>query len=86
MVPLIRAKRVLRNTAACLPLNTKLVPSAVRGGPAQWWLVSRIPVVRGTDIRDAHASQGDMGRWETNFVLTQDAAKRFQRYTEANIG
>ena len=27
-----------------------------------------------------------MGRWETNFVLTQDAAKRFERYTEANIG
>jgi preprotein translocase subunit SecD len=42
--------------------------------------------VRGTDIRDAHATQGDVGRWETNFVLTQDAAKRFQRYTESNIG
>jgi preprotein translocase subunit SecD len=27
-----------------------------------------------------------MGRWETNFVLTQDAAKRFERFTEANIG
>ena len=27
-----------------------------------------------------------MSRWETNFVLTQDAAKRFERYTEANIG
>ena len=27
-----------------------------------------------------------MGRWETNFVLSQDAAKRFERFTEANIG
>src|SRR5207237_7450435 len=36
--------------------------------------------------RNAHASQGEMGRWETNFVLNQDAARRFQRYTEANIG
>ena len=27
-----------------------------------------------------------MNRWETNFVLTQEAAKRFERYTEANIG
>ena len=68
-----------------LPLNTKLVPSSAHGGPQAWWLVSRIPVVRGTDIRSAHASQGEMGRWETNFVLNQDAAKRFQRYTEANI-
>lgn len=68
-----------------LPLNTKLVPSLTHGGPQEWWLVSRIPVVRGTDIRSAHASQGEMGRWETDFVLNQDAAKRFQRYTEANI-
>jgi preprotein translocase subunit SecD len=70
-----------------LPLNTKLAPSVARGGqPPVWYLVSRTPVVRGTDIRDAHATQGDVGRWETNFVLTQEAAKRFQRYTEANIG
>jgi protein-export membrane protein SecD len=69
-----------------MPLNTKLVPSPTRGGQQTWYLVSRSPVVRGTDIRDAHAVQGDVGRWETNFVLTQDAAKRFERYTEANIG
>lgn len=68
-----------------LPLNTKLVSSVSHGGPQEWYLVSRIPVVRGTDIRSAHASQGDMGRWETDFVLNQDAAKRFERYTEANI-
>ena len=70
-----------------LPLNTKLVPSLARGGqPPAWYLVSRSPIIRGTDIRDAHASQGEMGRWETNFVLTQESAKRFQRYTESNIG
>ena len=70
-----------------LPLNTKLVPSVPRAGQqAGWYLVSRSPIVRGTDIRDAHASQGQNGRWETNFVLNQDSAKRFLRYTEANIG
>jgi preprotein translocase subunit SecD len=52
-----------------------------------WYLVSRSPIVRGTDIRTATASQDQsQGRWETNFVLTQEAAKRFERYTEANIG
>jgi preprotein translocase subunit SecD len=69
-----------------LPLNTKLVPTTLRGGMQSWYLVSRSPVVRGTDIRDAHASQGELNRWETNFVLTQEAAKRFERYTESNIG
>jgi protein-export membrane protein SecD len=69
-----------------LPLNTKLVPTATRGGQQEWYLVSRSAVVYGTDIRDASAAQGDLNRWETNFVLTQDAAKRFERYTEANVG
>ena len=48
--------------------------------------MSRIPVVRGTDIRDASAAAGELNRWETNFVLTQEAAKKFGAYTEANIG
>ena len=69
-----------------LPLNSKLVPTAVRGGQASWYLVSRIPVVRGTDIRDASAAAGELNSWETNFVLTQEAAKKFGAYTEANIG
>ncbi len=68
------------------PLNTKLVPTVPRGGqPPVWYLVSQSPVVRGTDLRDAHASQGELNRWETSFVLNQDAAKRFERYTEQNI-
>ena len=69
-----------------LPLNTKLVHALARNGqPEGYYLLSRSPVIRGNDLRDAHASQGDLGRWETNFVLTQDAAKRFERFTEANI-
>ncbi len=79
-------EEALAKHGGILPLNTKLVPTVLRGGQQSWYLVSRSPIVRGTDIRDAHASQGELNRWETNFVLTQDAAKRFERYTEANIG
>jgi len=79
-------EEALSKHGGVLPLNTKLVPTLPRGGQQAWWLVSRSPVVRGTDIRDASAAQGEALRWETNFVLTQDAAKRFARYTEANIG
>jgi preprotein translocase subunit SecD len=70
-----------------LPLNTQLLKGLPRGGQEQgWYLLSRAPVITGRDLRDAHAGQGEMARWETNFVLTQDAAKRFERFTEANIG
>jgi preprotein translocase subunit SecD len=84
--PFASREEALSKHGGILPLNTKLVPTVLRGGQQSWYLVSRSPVVRGTDIRDAHAAQGELNRWETNFVLTQDAAKKFERYTEANIG
>ena len=79
-------EEALAKHGGILPLNTKLVPTVLRGGQQSWYLVSRSAIVHGTDIRDAHAGQGELNRWETNFVLTQDAAKKFERYTEANIG
>jgi preprotein translocase subunit SecD len=84
--PFSSREEALSKHGGILPLNTKLVPTAVRGGQQEWYLVSRSAIVRGTDIRDASAAQGDLNRWETNFVLTQDAARKFERYTEANIG
>jgi preprotein translocase subunit SecD len=70
-----------------LPLNTKLVKMAPRGESSDsWYLVSRVPVVRGTDLRNARPGQDEFRKWEANFTLTQDAGKRFGRYTEANIG
>jgi len=84
--PFSSREEALSKHGGVLPLNTRLVPTAMRGGQQAWYLISRSPVVRGADIRDAHATQGELNRWETNFVLTQEAAKRFERYTEANIG
>jgi preprotein translocase subunit SecD len=84
--PYTSREDALSKKGGILPLNSKLVPTAVRGGAATWYLVSRIPVVRGTDIRDASAATGELNSWETNFVLTQDAAKKFGAYTESNIG
>jgi preprotein translocase subunit SecD len=84
--PFTSREDALSKKGGVLPLNTKLVPTSLRAGQQEWYLVSRIPVVRGTDIRDASAATGELNRWETNFVLTQQAAKKFAAYTEANIG
>jgi len=43
-------------------------------------------VVTGRDVRIARASRDEFGKWETDFTLSQDAARRFGRYTEANVG
>ncbi len=83
--PFTSREDALSKKGGVLPLNTKLVPTPTVGGQASWYLVSRIPVIRGIDIRDASAAAGELNRWETNFVLTQQAAKKFGAYTEANI-
>ena len=72
------------------PLGTKLVRGSATAGDGSgetWWLLSRSPVVTGRDLRDAKAQQSETpGRWDTGFVLTQDAALRFERFTSANVG
>jgi len=73
-----------------LPLNTQLrkMPARPDRGESHesWYLVSRTPVVTGRDVRNARAGRDEMQKWETDFTLSQDGAKRFARFTEANIG
>ncbi len=73
-----------------LPPGTKLIGAASTdqtGRSGGVYVVARTPVVRGPDIRDARSQQGQMpSSWETNFVLSQEAAKRFATYTAANVG
>jgi len=65
------------------PLNSQLLPSVDK--PPTYYLLARRPEVRGQDIRDAHAQQNTQNNsWETNFVLSQDAAKSFERFTAAH--
>jgi preprotein translocase subunit SecD len=71
-----------------LPLNTKLGKELPRstGDTLSWYLVSRTPVISGRDLRNARAGQDEFRKWEAGFTLSQDGAKRFERFTEANIG
>ncbi|MFB3825707.1 MAG: protein translocase subunit SecD [Bryobacteraceae bacterium] len=72
-----------------LPLNTRPVKMAPRASTEQgenWYLLNRIPVVRGTDVRNARPGQDEFRKWETDFTLSQDGGRRFARFTEANIG
>jgi preprotein translocase subunit SecD len=88
--PFPSREAALAQHGGVLPLNTKIVRGSARAGGGageNWWLLTRSPVVTGRDLRDARSQVGQMpGRWETAFVLTQDAARRFERFTSANIG
>ena len=67
-----------------LPLGAKLFPMTGSGGG--WFLVAGPPVIRGRDLKDARASGDERGGAAASFVLSQEAADRFERYTSANIG
>lgn len=82
-------EEALAKNGGVLPLNTQLVKGSARAGGAGgggWWLLARSPVITGRDLRDAQPQRGELpNQWETTFVLTQEAAKRFERFTEANV-
>jgi preprotein translocase subunit SecD len=75
----------LGQNGGVLPVGSKLVPSRT-GKSESWYLLNRAPVVKGQDIQNARAEQGPNGTWQTSFVLSQSAAKRFGTFTGAHIG
>ena len=81
-----RAQALAQN-GGVLPLGTILEREKARPGAQgeSWWLLGRNPVVTGRDLRNARPSQDEFGKWETSFTLSQDASKRFGRFTEANV-
>ena len=60
---------------------------AVGGTQNQWFVLNAIPVVTGSDLRNAIPGRNpDDGTWQAQFVLSPEAGARFGDYTGANIG
>jgi len=88
--PFSSPDQALAKHGGVLPLNTKLLKAAPRADRNEsgdsWYLVSRSAVVTGRDLRNARPGRDEMGKWETDFMLNKDGARRFARFTESNIG
>jgi preprotein translocase subunit SecD len=77
-----------------MPPNSELVqgkntPSSTgEPGADTWYLVDRIPVVTGRDLRSATAvrSTKNIGFYDVDFQLSTEAGRRFGPFTEQNIG
>jgi preprotein translocase subunit SecD len=77
-----------------LPPNAQLaqgksVPSS-SGQPSaeSWYIIDRVPVVTGRDLRSATAvrSTKNIGYYDVDFTLSTEAGRRFGPFTEQNIG
>ena len=77
-----------------LPPNSQLIQgksSASATGqqsPVSWYVVDRVPVVTGRDLRSATAvrSTKNIGFYDVDFQLSTEAGRRFGPFTEQNIG
>jgi preprotein translocase subunit SecD len=85
--PFASREEAMQSKNGILPLSSQILSTGARAGtPNEFYILARTPVVRGQDLRDAKPVQNSQnGGWETNFVLTQDAAARFERFTGAHI-
>jgi preprotein translocase subunit SecD len=90
--PYASREELLTANGGILPLGTKPIGVAATadqtsGRDAGIYLVTRTPVIRGTDLKSARAEQAmATNSWETGFVLSQEAGRRFSTYTGSHIG
>ncbi|MEO6829427.1 MAG: protein translocase subunit SecD, partial [Acidobacteriaceae bacterium] len=70
-----------------LPPDSEVMKSSERSAEAgQFYLLKRIPIVAGSDFRDAQPSVDQNQRPDVSFTLTRNGGDRFYEYTSTNIG
>ena len=66
-----------------LTKNTEILPS--RDG-AEWFLLDKVPVITGKDLKTAYVGVDEFGQPAVNFELKSESAEKFGKFTEENIG
>lgn len=76
-----------------LPPNAQIVQGKSTAAAGQsaadsWYVIDRVPVVTGRDLRSATAvrSTKNVGFYDVDFTLSTEAGRRFGPFTEQNIG
>jgi preprotein translocase subunit SecD len=77
----------LASLGGIIPLNEKLVRAIPRAGSQgeEWYLVDKIPVITGRDMRNARPGQEERS-WQTSFTLSPDGGRKFGRFTGDHVG
>jgi len=88
--PMPTKEALLQNYGGQEPPNMKLRPGvesiAGEAPSTVYYLVSRVPVITGRDLRNAKPSLDANGLPAVSFSLKQDGARRFGKATGENIG
>jgi len=70
-----------------VPSGMEIVSGAAEaGGGTSYYMVKRVPVVSGVDLKNARPTPDENNRPAVSFTLSNDAGRRFGTFTGANIG
>ena len=74
-----------------IPSDSEVIPGRAEGTQpgattGAFFVVKKAAIVAGNDLRSASQSLDEYNRPAVSFTLKQDAAERFGRFTEANLG
>ncbi len=85
--PFTSQDTALQSKGGLLPADEMLMQGRNEAdGSEAWYIVSRIPAVRGTDLRSAQPTQDENGRPAVGFNLTGDGGRKFYAFTSAHVG
>ena len=95
-VPYASQAEALSRHGGVLPAGTEIVsgrsetrnPSGGLESAESWYVLSRLVVVSGRDLRSAveNRNSNNPGMWQVSFTLSPEAARRFGPFTEQNKG
>jgi preprotein translocase subunit SecD len=82
---------LLTSRNGVVPPDMEVLPGSESAAPGEragtvYYLVRRVPVVTGKDLRNARPSLDENGRPAVSFTLSQDGASKFGTATGQNIG
>ena len=79
---------LLSTLGGAVPEGQEVVQGAPAAGQpgASFYLVSKIPVITGNDLRNAKSTIDMIGQPAVGFTLNSDGVTKFSRVTSANVG
>jgi preprotein translocase subunit SecD len=77
---------LLTTTGGTPPEGQEVVQGTSSTGTPDFYLVSKVPVITGNDLRNAKSSIDMIGQPSVSFTLNSDGVTKFSRVTSANVG
>lgn len=84
--PFKNEKEVMTHFNGTLPDDSQICTANPRRMDEVVYVLTKIPIVIGSDLKSATIGKGEFGAWEVQFSLTPSGARKLRTHTAANLG